>query len=207
MIQHDIVNNTVRTDADYKSEFVLTKDTPYTTFTGELWGVYIVRSWDKMIVALQYRSKHSSTGTVGTLMARFMGPTWGPSGTDRTQVGPMLAPWTLLSGESSTKTDTHILSTHSTSFENAVLKTSVHLRLICHDFISMIGYWDDSSRTVPYYCYRQTNSSWQYMMPSSYGNIFHVTGYLCGEFTGPRWIPAQRPVTQSFDVFLWYASE
>ena len=27
-----------------------------------------------------------------------MGPTWGPRGTDRTQVGPMLAPWTLLSG-------------------------------------------------------------------------------------------------------------
>ena len=27
-----------------------------------------------------------------------MGPTWGPPGADRTQVGPMLAPWTLLSG-------------------------------------------------------------------------------------------------------------
>ena len=27
-----------------------------------------------------------------------MGPTWGPSGADRTQVGPMLASWTLLSG-------------------------------------------------------------------------------------------------------------
>ena len=32
------------------------------------------------------------------LIAKFMGPTWGPSGADRTQVGPMLAPWTLLSG-------------------------------------------------------------------------------------------------------------
>ena len=30
-----------------------------------------------------------------TLIARFMGPTWDPSGTDRTQVGPMLAPWYL----------------------------------------------------------------------------------------------------------------
>ena len=28
----------------------------------------------------------------------FMGTIWGPSGADRTQVGPMLAPWTLLSG-------------------------------------------------------------------------------------------------------------
>ena len=33
-----------------------------------------------------------------TLIARFMGPTWGPPGDDRTQVGPMLATWTLLSG-------------------------------------------------------------------------------------------------------------
>ena len=33
-----------------------------------------------------------------SLIARFIGPTWGPSGADRTQVGPMLAPWTLLSG-------------------------------------------------------------------------------------------------------------
>ena len=32
------------------------------------------------------------------LIARFMGSTWGPSGPDRTQIGPMLAPWTLLSG-------------------------------------------------------------------------------------------------------------
>ena len=29
-----------------------------------------------------------------------MGPTWGPSGADRSQVGPMLAPWTVLSGTS-----------------------------------------------------------------------------------------------------------
>ena len=34
-----------------------------------------------------------------TLKARFMGPTWGPSGADRTQVGHMLAPWILLSGK------------------------------------------------------------------------------------------------------------
>ena len=33
-----------------------------------------------------------------TQIARFMGPTWGPSGADRTQVGPMWATWTLLSG-------------------------------------------------------------------------------------------------------------
>ena len=42
------------------------------------------------------------------------------------------------------------------------------------------------------------------MMTSWNGNIFRVTGPLCGEFTGHRWIffPAQRPVTRSFDVFF-----
>ena len=33
-----------------------------------------------------------STLSLATLIARFMGPTWGPSGADRTQVGSMLAP-------------------------------------------------------------------------------------------------------------------
>ena len=36
---------------------------------------------------------------VFSLIARFMGPPWDPSGADRTQMGSMLAPWTLLSGE------------------------------------------------------------------------------------------------------------
>ena len=34
------------------------------------------------------------------------------------------------------------------------------------------------------------------------GNIFRVTDPLQGEFTGHRWIPSQRPVTRSFDVFF-----
>ena len=40
----------------------------------------------------------------------------------------------------------------------------------------------------------------QVMMTSSNGNIFCVTGPLCGEFTGPGEFPTQRPVTRSFDV-------
>ena len=32
--------------------------------------------------------------------------------------------------------------------------------------------------------------------------VFRVTGHLCGEFTGPGEFPAQRTVTQSFDVFF-----
>ena len=40
------------------------------------------------------------------------------------------------------------------------------------------------------------------MMTSSNGNIFRVTGHLCGEFTGSGEFPTQRPVTRSFDVFF-----
>ena len=37
------------------------------------------------------------------------------------------------------------------------------------------------------------------MMKSSNGNIFRVTGPLCGEFTGHRWIPR----TKTSDAELW----
>ena len=40
------------------------------------------------------------------------------------------------------------------------------------------------------------------MMTSSNGNTFRVTGPLCGEFTGHRWIPLKRPVTRNFTVFF-----
>ena len=38
------------------------------------------------------------------------------------------------------------------------------------------------------------------MMTSSNGNIFRVTGHLCGEFTGDWWIP--RTKASDVDVFF-----
>ena len=38
-----------------------------------------------------------------------------------------------------------------------------------------------------------------FMMTSSNGNIFRVTGPLCGEFTSHRWIPH----TKASDAELW----
>ena len=40
------------------------------------------------------------------------------------------------------------------------------------------------------------------MMTSSNGNIFRVTGPLCGEFTGAGEFPTRRLVTRSFRVFF-----
>ena len=41
------------------------------------------------------------------------------------------------------------------------------------------------------------------MMTSSNGNIFRVTGPLCGEFTGHRWIPLTKNSDAELWCFLW----
>ena len=46
-----------------------------------------------------------------------------------------------------------------------------------------------------------------YMMTSSNGNIFRVTGHLCGEFTGPCWIPHTKASEAELWCFLWSAPE
>ena len=62
-------------------------------------GRYITWIWIVLQSPRNFKVKsreRSSTHNL-TLIARFMGPTWGPSWVDRTHLGPMLAPWTLLS--------------------------------------------------------------------------------------------------------------
>ena len=43
-------------------------------------------------ISIQFLAREASQIT------KFMGPTWGPHGPYRPQMGPVLAPWTLLSG-------------------------------------------------------------------------------------------------------------
>ena len=45
------------------------------------------------------------------------------------------------------------------------------------------------------------------MMTSSNGNFVRVTGHLCREFTGPRWIPHTKASDAELWCFLWSASE
>ena len=45
------------------------------------------------------------------------------------------------------------------------------------------------------------------MMTSSNGNIFRITGHLCGEFTGLRWIPRTKASDAELCCFIWSASE
>ena len=43
--------------------------------------------------------------------------------------------------------------------------------------------------TIWYFIVQLTANISKNMMTSSNGNIFRITGHLCGEFTGLRWIP------------------
>ena len=45
------------------------------------------------------------------------------------------------------------------------------------------------------------------MITSSNGNIFRVTGPLCGEFIGHRWIPLTKAIGAELRYFLWFVPE
>ena len=83
---------------------------------------------------------------------------------------------------------------------SAVLRASLLTRTLGPSILN----WGHNDR-----CYRSSYYNQQHcfnieawMMTSSNGSIFRVTGLLCGEFTGPGEFPTQRPVTRSFDVFF-----
>ena len=63
---------------------------------------HIVQGWctgTKAIVTILKTINHTNAPYSNrSQIAKFMGPTWGPPGSCRPQMGPMLAPWTLLSG-------------------------------------------------------------------------------------------------------------
>ena len=52
-----------------------------------------------------------------------------------------------------------------------------------------------------------TSGEHHIMMTSSNGNIFRVTGHLCGEFTALRWIPRTKASDAELWCFLWSAPE
>ena len=99
-------------------------------------------------------------------IARFMGPTWGPPGSCRTQMGTMSAPWTLLSG---TISDT-VLWRHQGPYQ--ILYCDVILMYIrdsfCyagrvtnvnHLFMFVLTHAEPCS-CLSKLCYRTINHSW-----------------------------------------------
>ena len=58
-----------------------------------------------------------------------------------------------------------------------------------------------------YYTWRAPQMSFRGIMTSLNGNIFRVTGLLCGEFTGHRWIPRTKASDAELWWFVWFAPE
>ena len=77
-------------NAIYISNKPVTSKSPVTLTCAIMWCC--VKDYDIM------RPYTPGNSLIEKSCARFMGPTWGPSGAGRTQVDPMLAPWFLLSG-------------------------------------------------------------------------------------------------------------
>ena len=150
------------------------------TYTKQfLWAVFKII---KFPVEIDGRSLFCS---VYTHIARFMGPTWGPPGSHRPQVGHVLAPWTLLSAYMRPPTWSFSVQTMTSTLFGAKILNSVVWLVACASCFLLIQRVDHI-----------TAQTAMIMMTSSNGNIFRVTGPLCGEFTG------QRPVMRSFDVFF-----
>ena len=77
------------------------------------------------------------------------------------------------------------------------------IRYLVPDLFSDNGwYWNTTILLNSPNIFLNVRIQWS-MMTSSNGNIFRVTGPLCGEFTGSAEFPAQRPVTRGFDVFFY----
>ena len=65
------------------------------------WAAYSTRDREQKTTIWWFCHDHERMGkkwSAQSQIASFMWPTWGPPGSCRPQMGPMLAPWTLLSG-------------------------------------------------------------------------------------------------------------
>ena len=109
-------------------------------------------------------------------IARFMGPTWGPSGSCRPQVGPMLAPWTLLSGLALThRYEGQLLTNMMRKLTNCNLHIDRNLACIS------ISTW-----------LRHQMETFSALLALCAGNSPAIDEF-----------PSQRPVARSFDVFFY----
>ena len=93
--------------------------------------------------------------------------------------------------------DFFILACIYLEYDHAWCNISIKLSLIYSVrllYINLIKYDLSACHAPDPYCESYS------MMTSSNGNIFRVTGSLCGEFTGHRWIP----LTKASDAELWW---
>ena len=84
-----------------------------------------------------------------------MGPTWGPSGADRTQVGPMLAPWTFVIWGKTRPGPRFNIKMPSYQYmkshcgDKTILRPSHHYNGISYTGKMISSYWIGAQKIVP----------------------------------------------------------
>ena len=132
-----------------------------------------------------------------SLITRFMWPTWGPPGSCRPQVGPMLATWTLLSGIL-----VHQYMPYNMLMVYVVLCFVVviisYIEIYCkYLLIHLLQDCIIASLALGNYVIC-TSPWWRHQM-ETFSALLALCAWnspVTGEF------PSQRPVTWSFDVFF-----
>ena len=131
--------------------------------------------------------------TLVSLIVSLMGPTWGQSGADRTQVGSMLAPWTLLSGRKQRDTYNDEACTLYTWYQ--------------HSDISL-GKWEISMWNRCWFEKRQQrHTRYMYLMNYFKGNKGFP--YTCCRYNFKRddaFIPVRQRWFISIRLILWFSN-
>ena len=98
---------------------------------------------------------------------------------------------------------THVRAEPVYSHITPVAFVSCLLYFECKILLLVYEYINKLAAVYLYVWLQQT----QPMMTSSNGSTYCVTGLLCGEFTGHRWIPHTKASDAEFWYFLWSAPE
>ena len=94
----------------------------------------------------------------------------------------------------------------SAGYFHTIMPGNVHRNIKCKENIRdlSLDYVDFVVAVTQKFCLFDTPIYCNGMMTSSNGDIFHVTGPLCGEFTGHRWIPRTKASDAELWCFLWW---
>ena len=101
----------------------------------------------------------------------------------------------------------HHWTSHTRRVKELMNGKSLHCQCKYHSRYFYITVILKAQITQPDYLFLRGPDAQMYMMTSSNGNIFRVTGHLCGEFPGHWWIPHTKASDAELWRFLWSVPE
>ena len=118
--------------------------------------------------------------------------------------GLLITSWVLKSASAGRK---HELEIYSFANPHKVIINSTLSEKVSNLNYQLIFEFYRSSTVKPHMTKRTKSMIKIIVMTSTNGNIFRVTGHLCEEFTGPRWIPHTKASDAELWCLLWSAPE